>query len=81
MADRETVECAKAIAEKHYGKPLTLHRRVPKGRMKQPFFEFNMVAKKPLYAFLRSVLPWLRVKRTEALLSYDFCLVRRWHGT
>lgn len=72
MVDRRAVERAKRIAEGLYGAPLAMHERKPKGLSRRPFFSFNMVAKKELFVFLRTMVPYLRAKRVEGLLQYDF---------
>jgi|JI9StandDraft_1071089.scaffolds.fasta_scaffold39447_2 hypothetical protein len=71
MADRRTVERAKQIAESFYG-PLVTHERPPTKKSTRTFFCFNMTRKKELYSFLRAMIPFLRVKRLEALAQYDF---------
>lgn len=71
MADLRTVERAKQIAESFYG-PLKMHERQPSKKSKRLFFCFNMTRKKELFLFLRAVIPFLRVKRLEALAQYDF---------
>lgn len=71
MADRRTVERAKQIAESFYG-PLVTHERPPTKKSTRTFFCFNMTRKKELFSFLRAMIPFLRVKRLEALAQYDF---------
>ncbi len=72
MADKRTVELAKRIAEELYGEALTTHVRPPTKKSRRAFFSFNMVAKTGLYEFVRRMIPYLRIKRTEALLQYEF---------
>jgi hypothetical protein len=71
MADSKTVEHAKKIAESFYG-PLVTHTRPPAKKSTRTFFCFNMTRKKELAVFLRAMIPFLRVKRLEALAQYDF---------
>jgi hypothetical protein len=73
LVDKSAVEHAKAIAEQLYGKRLTLHRRLVSSDIgTRPFWFFQMSTKKPLHGFVQQILPYLRVKRGEALLQCAF---------
>jgi hypothetical protein len=72
MSDEPTMSYAKQLCEQMYGAPLTLHVRAPRKLSKKPLYSFNAVSKVRLLGFLRALIPYLRFKRTEAILQYDF---------
>lgn len=72
MVDRRAIEKAKLLAQDLYGAPLATHERMPSKIGSRTLYSFNMVAKRSLFCFLGKIIPYLRFKRAEAVLQYDF---------